>query len=114
MYLITYEIKPPRLQRLMSANREPQRSIYSEIEETITGFGNWFHYFGDTWIVNTDLTVDEMADALRQFVSDKDSLLITAIQPPYQGWLPEEAWKWLNETARKQKISAGQVIENSP
>ena len=102
MYLITYDIKLPSVQFVIGR----RRSIYSEIEETITSFGNWFHYFGDTWIVITDLTVDQMSDALRQYVSDKDSLLITAIQPPYQGWRPEEAWKWLNKAAGKHNISA--------
>ena len=38
--------------------------------------------------------------------NQKDNLLVIGIQEPYQGWLPEDAWKWLDEAAAVGKLTA--------
>ena len=93
MYMIAYYIRP-------TATRTPN-DVRSDLEEEIVKFGNWWHYFGDFWVVDTERSVNEMTEILRGHMSAKDDLLIAGIQPPYQGWLPPTAWKWLNETSRK-------------
>ena len=90
-YLITYEIKP--------GFRRSTNAVREKLEDTITSFGNWWHYFGDTWIVDTDMTVDQIASAIGQhLMTEQDYLLVIAIRPPYQGWLPKEAWDWINKS----------------
>lgn len=89
-YLITYEIKP--------ASRRSTSEVREKLEETITSLGSWWHYLSDTWIVNTNMTVDQIASAIGQHLSEQDYLLVIAIRPPYQGWLPKEAWDWMNKS----------------
>ena len=89
-YLVTYDIKPDF--------RRSTNSVREKLEETIAAFGSWWHYFGDTWIVNTSMTADQMASAIAQHLMERDHLLVIAIQPPYQGRLPKEAWDWINKS----------------
>ena len=97
MYMIAYYIRP-------TAARTPN-DVRSDLEDEIVKFGNWWHYFGDFWIVDTDRDVNDMTEILRQCMGPKDDLLIAGIQPPYQGWLPPTAWKWLNENSRENSES---------
>ena len=76
------------------------------IEDEIVEFGSWWRYFGDVWIVDTEMTVDEMTAVLLNFLHPKDDLLIIGIQAPYQGWLPEDAWEWLDQRSKKQELTA--------
>lgn len=88
LFLITYEIKPAFLR---STNL-----VRQNLENTITELGTWWHYLRDTWIVETSMTAEQIANSVRQQLSEQDYLLVVSIQPPYQGWLPKEAWDWFN------------------
>ena len=101
MYLISYQIKSRgrSFQSLMSTR--------DAIEDEIVKFGSWWRYFGDVWIIDTEMTVDQMTAALLEYLGQKDDLLIIGIQPPYQGWLPKDAWEWLNDRSKKQEATAG-------
>ena len=76
------------------------------LEDAIAEFGTWWHYLMNVWIVDTDMTVDQMNEKLLKCLSPKDDLLIIGIQEPYQGWLPEEAWKWLNKKMEDKRLAA--------
>jgi hypothetical protein len=100
MYLISYHIKPRgRSFQSIVSSRE-------DIEDEIVKFGSWWRYFGDVWIVDTELTVDQMTVVLLEHLHTKDDLLIIGIQAPYQGWLPDDAWEWLDKVTQKQKATA--------
>ena len=76
------------------------------VEDAIVEFGEWWRYFGNVWILDTDMTVDEMTAELLKSLGEKDDLLIVGIQPPYQGALPAEAWEWLNEKVKDKRLAA--------
>ena len=97
MYMIAYYIRP-------TLARTPN-DVRKDLEGEIIEFGEWWHYFGDVWIVDTELSANDMTDVLRQHMGPKDDLLIAGIQPPYQGWLPEDAWEWLNENSRRHNMT---------
>ena len=101
MYLISYQIKlvPGRSIRSIAATTEA-------IEDTIAEFGTWWHYLRNVWIVDTDMTVDQMTSKLLEHIHKKDVLFIIGIQTPYQGWLPESAWEWLDKAAEDRKLTA--------
>lgn len=80
-------------------------STRDAIEDEIVEFGSWWRYFGDVWIVDTEMTVDQMTVVLLEYLGPKDDLLIIGIQPPYQGWLPEDAWEWLDKKSKNQKAT---------
>ena len=82
MLLVTYNVAAPR-KKLMEAIKE-----YS---------GYWWHHAG-VWIIYTPATPEQLFEHLRQFINEKDdNLFVVEIKKNYQGWLPETAWKWLND-----------------
>ena len=57
----------------------------------------WWHYFAHTWIVATPSSASEYAQLLYPHMETTDRLLVVKLQKDYQGWLPTEAWDWLNQ-----------------
>ncbi len=83
--LITYTLK----------NNEKD---YSQLFEAIKNNSNgWWHYLKDAWIVNSSLDHQEYADRLYPFIEKTDYFLVVKITKNYQGWLPKDAWDWLNK-----------------
>lgn len=76
------------------------------VEDAIVEFGSWWHYLGNVWIVDTDMTVGQMTAELLKSLGEKDDLLIVGVQAPYEGALPKEAWKWLNEKMEDKRLAA--------
>jgi len=56
----------------------------------------WWHYIDTAWIVQTNLTPDQFAHKLYPFIEKPDYLLVVRIHSEHQGWLPKDAWDWLN------------------
>jgi hypothetical protein len=56
----------------------------------------WWHFLEATWIVETPKSVHEYANLLYPHMTQEDRLLVVKITKDYQGWLPKEAWDWLN------------------
>jgi len=70
---------------------------YSPLYDAIKNHtGLWFHYFENIWIIESTLTADAFAKSLYPFIETTDHLLVIRLQKEYQGWLPKEAWEWLN------------------
>ena len=103
-YLITYQIKRNRGRSGGSARSAVTRK--ETVEDAISEFGTWWHYLLNVWIVDTDMTVERMSEELIKRLSPEDDLLIIGIQEPYAGWLPEEAWTWLNEKMEDKRLAA--------
>lgn len=89
MYLITYD-----LHQGIFHNYQP---FLREIEQ----IGSWWRYMDRTWIVATDLPLKEVADRLTKHLGQPDRLLIIPLKQPYTGWLPNEAWEWIDEMYRQ-------------
>jgi hypothetical protein len=70
---------------------------YRPLFEAIKNCGPWWHFMDTTWIVNTVRTPDTVSRHLQSFIdTDSDYLLVIRLQKNYQGWLPKDAWDWLN------------------
>ena len=49
-----------------------------------------------TWLVATNLSVQEVANRLTPYLGGlHDRLFVVSLTSTYQGWLPQEAWGWL-------------------
>lgn len=50
------------------------------------------------WLVQTSYTPDAWVDALRinNLIDSNDQLSVCHVRRPFQGWLPEAYWAWLN------------------
>jgi hypothetical protein len=84
-YLITYTLRTPNWD---------YRKFYAAIQS----LGNWWHYLDTTWAIKDSVyTTNQMYDKLASGLSTKDSILIVEIvQGTSYGFLPKDAWDWLN------------------
>ncbi len=83
--LITYSLKTPN---------KDYSSLFEAIKATAAF---WWHYIDDTWIVETNLSAEEFAHKLYPHFTRLDYLLVVKITREHQGWLPKDAWDWLND-----------------
>ncbi len=86
-YLITYDLKNTPI------------SSYAPLHDEIKKVSNyWWHYLESTWIVkNTNLSADDISSKLLPYIKQGDRLLVIKIDTSNkQGWLPKDAWDWLN------------------
>jgi hypothetical protein len=85
VFLVTYELK--------TKNKD-----FGPLFEEIQSFGSWWHYMENVWIVSTnEVAADAMARRLFKHITQSDALLVTRLTRDYQGWLPKDAWDWLNK-----------------
>jgi hypothetical protein len=54
----------------------------------------------DLWLAETDEDVDAWADRLSEFMTSPERLLILRVTGRTNGWLPSDAWDWINPRAR--------------
>lgn len=69
---------------------------YTPFYEALKSQGAWWHYVGSTWLLDTNLTPQQVADALAPHRGPADLILIAELGAKHQGWLPKEAWEWIN------------------
>lgn len=70
---------------------------YKGLYEAIKQCGvSWWHYLDSTWLVDTSLNANTIADRLKAHLDNNDNMLIIRVTRDYQGWLPNEAWEWIN------------------
>ncbi len=91
IYAINYDLKRPG-------------QNYEELYKAIKALGAWWHYLGSTWLVDTSLTAQGVWERLAPHVDKNDFVLVIGVTKDYQGWLPQEAWDWLN--GRVSKLAA--------
>lgn len=77
---------------------------YQSLYDAIKSCGASWHYLGSTWLVDTTLTAGQVWAKLALLVDKNDFVLVIGVTRDYQGWLPKDAWDWIN--ARTQKLAA--------
>lgn len=85
LYVLTYTLRPKR--------------DVTALATIIQQSPNWAHYIDDTWFISTSESIKVLYDRIRLFFRQTDSLLITELKfdTPYYGWLPKEAWDWIEQ-----------------
>jgi len=84
-YLITYDLK----------NKSHN---YNDLYLSIKSLGSWWHYLDSTWIIKTNLNSAQIWNFLGRHITTVDHMLIVKIEPNDKfGWLPQDAWNWLNQ-----------------
>lgn len=88
LYIISYDLKLP--------GRD-----YTAVYETIKGLGPWCHYLDSTWVVQSNLSIKQVVDRIKENMDNNDYLFVVDItHKDRNGWLPSDAWKWLREHDR--------------
>jgi len=103
IYLVTYDLalvpQPP-----FSFMPPPPHPLHRELQQ-LKGSRSWWHYLDKTWLISTDETLEQVNERLRRHLRDTDKLLIVKFRGEYAGWLPKEAWQWIEE-----RMSAGELV----
>lgn len=80
--IVTYDLKGPR-------------GSYAELFEALKGQDSWWHYMAETWLIQTELSAEELVDLIRPHFREGDRLLVVPLKAGYQGLLPKRAWTWI-------------------
>jgi hypothetical protein len=70
---------------------------YNALYEELKKAGTWWHYLDSTWLIDTSLTAQSLSDRLLKHIDSNDRLLVIKVTRDYQGYLPKEAWDWINQ-----------------
>jgi len=81
--LVTYDLKTPG-------------KVYTSFYDTLKMQGNWWHYLTSTWLIETMKMPEQVYAALAPHLSTNDSILVLPVTKPSYGWLPKDAWDWIN------------------
>ena len=83
IYAVNYDLKQPG-------------QNYSALYNAIQSCGDWWHFLDSTWLVDSALTAAGIWDRLAPHVDGNDRVLVIGVTRDYEGWLPREAWNWIN------------------
>ena len=85
LYLVTYTLRPSR----------DATSIITELQKS----PRWWHYLDDTWLISTTESALELWNRVAKSFQTSDNILIVEFTPSayYRGWLPKEAWDWIDK-----------------
>jgi hypothetical protein len=84
LYAINYDLKIPGRN-------------YVGLENAIKDCGSWWHYLGSTWLLDAHLSAAQISARLRPHIDDNDRLLVIGLTNDYSGWLPKDAWTWIQQ-----------------
>ena len=70
---------------------------YNALYEELKGSYSWWHYLDSTWLISTQESADQLCDRLLRHLDQNDRLLVIKVVRSYQGFLSEDAWKWIRE-----------------
>ena len=88
IYAINYDLRRPG-------------QNYESLHEAIKNCGAWWHFLRSTWLVDTSLSASGIWDRLARHVDKNDLFLVIGVTRDYQGWLPRDAWDWINSRQTK-------------
>lgn len=72
--------------------------LYAELQNSF----KWARYMANTWIVLRYDALFEMHSKIIPLIFNTDRLLIMPAKGPGAGWLPQEAWNWIDENVPKE------------
>lgn len=85
---------------LITFNRE-SKGNYKLLEEEIKNTFKWWTYLENTWIIITNETANEIWERLEKYFPKEGNILIIEVVSNCQGWLPKDAWEWIEENLEK-------------
>jgi hypothetical protein len=85
VYVVTYTLRPKRdaTWLIVQLQRSPK----------------WWHFLDDTWLIATHESAEQLWSRIAPNFLATDGVLIVQLtaHAGYFGWLPKEAWEWINE-----------------
>ena len=88
-YIVCYDLKE---------SIEKYKPFFDELKRS----HQWWHFLTSTWIVLRYEALIELAPKLRPLIFQNDRLLIQPAKGPSDGWLPKDAWEWLEKNLPRE------------
>lgn len=88
-FLVSYDLKVP--------GRD-----YSGLYGAIRLSGRWWHYLDSTWIIVTTESAQQISQRLKPHIDNNDYILIIEVVNNIGGWLPKDAWEWINKNVPRR------------
>ena len=66
-------------------------ALYNELKASLS----WWHHLDSTWLIYTNESAEQLSNRLLRHIDQNDRLLVIKVVRQYQGFLTEEAWKWI-------------------
>lgn len=78
-------------------NRHERPSSYQAVQAVIKKNATSFkRLLYSQWFVETGQNVQAWSDLIASAVDQDDNWFVLRVARPYQGWLPQAVWEWLN------------------
>lgn len=78
----------------LNATGQNYEKVINAIKDASTGV--WCTYWKSSYLIQTNLTVQQVSDKITPHLDSNDRLLVIEVKHNYQGWLPEDAWKYID------------------
>jgi hypothetical protein len=84
VYVVSYDLRQPG---------RDYKSLFEELKRSPA----WWHYLESTWLISTTENANQLYSRLARYLDPNDSILIIQAGTDRYGWLPEDAWKWIQQ-----------------
>lgn len=74
------------------------------LESKIKKMGAWFNFFDNQWLLQSHLPEKEIYNRLQNLQNPIRILILEITIKSSWGWMPQDAWDWLNKVAYKYKF----------
>lgn len=86
VYMITYDLNAPT---------QNYNDVIQAIKDASTGV--WCTYWKSSFLIKSNLSVQEVSDKITPHLDSNDKLLIIEVNKNYQGWLEQKQWDYINK-----------------
>jgi len=88
---------------IISYDLRNKNKDYTDLFSEIKKENKWWRYLDNAWIIRTDFNTKELSERLiSKMDKELDNLLVVEVDIKYaNGWLPKEAWDWIENTKSK-------------
>ncbi|HJD12909.1 MAG TPA: hypothetical protein IAA03_03820 [Candidatus Ruminococcus avistercoris] len=73
---------------------------YEDVIKTIKDCavdGKWYSCWRSSYLIKTDMKVDEINDKIHQYLDKNDTLFVVEVTSNYQGWINKKDWDFVNK-----------------
>jgi hypothetical protein len=78
------------------------QTAYADFLQEMQEFDAWLHYVDNAWIVLSRRPLVSISSSLRSKIRTGDWLMVMPAKGPVDGWLPRDAWDWINRHIPKE------------
>lgn len=77
---------------------------YNDIHKKITaisGLYSWFHYLQSSYVLISSLETNDLTQEIIKVIPNKRFLVFKIDLNTRNGWLPKEAWEWIEKMKKE-------------